>query len=300
MDDFINGILDALGNLVADLEAALVYIFNLIIAIAQYLYNGIITVANFMLQVFQDIGKFFVHLWDNFFKGIFSAILKGVVTFGKWLKNIFGPVVKFLRTVSKYIDRIYNRYVRPILRIIRIARVFLNLLRQLGFKWAAALDTILGKVQADIQRGFLLIKQYLNVAIDLLNILADPTNLLRRPTTLLSLRRIWHAFIRQYTGLPPGFFFPSPSKLAPSGLGFVPANFDRNDPLQNPPPSYYLAFDAGVPSFDFLGPGDTIADDAIDGVGAEDFFASDYGLGLDCDDPDSCMQQAVKAVAGGA
>ncbi len=298
--DFLNQILDGLGSLVGDIISALVFLFKLIVSAFRFLFNGILTLAGYNVQGFSDAGGLFGIQWGQFFKNIFGGLLNAIVTFGKWLKDIFGPVVKFLRTVSKWIDRIYNRYVRPILRIIRIARVFLNLLRQLGFKWAGKLDAILGKVQTDIQRGFLLIKQYLNVVIDLLNILADPTNLLRRPTTLLSLRRIFHAFIRQVTGLPPGFFFPSPSKLAPHGLGFVPANFDPNDPVQNPPPSYYLAYDAGVPSFDFLGPGDTIADDSIDTVGPMDFFSSDSGLELECDDPDLCMQQAVTAVAGGS
>lgn len=296
--DFLDNLLADLGQIAAEIGAALAYLFELIVSVFIFLWNVLVLVAQFFLGLMGDIGKFFAHIWDNFFKGIFTRLLTAIGTFGKWLHAIFGPVVKFLRNVSRYIDRIYNRYARPILRILRIARVFLTLLRALGIKWAGKLDSILGKIQTDIQRAFLTVKQYLNVMIDLLNILADPSNLLRRPTTLLSLRRIFHAFIRQVTGVPPGFFLPSPSKFAPPGLGFLPANFDPRDPLQNPPPSYYLAYDGGVQDFSFLAPGDTIDDGAVDDVEALDYFSSDAYPGPDCIDIASCRDDLVRASQG--
>jgi|SRR5215472_9276768 len=296
--DFLDGLLNFLGNFGSEIAQLILQLFQIIVTIFQFLWQVLGIVFNFFLKIVQDVGKFFTHIWDKFFKGIFTDVLKGIVKFGQWLKGIFGPVVKFLRTASRFIDRIYNHYIRPILRWIRIARVFLQLLKALHIKWAAKLDSILGKVQTDIQRAFLTVKQYLNVVIDLLNILADPSNLLRRPTTLLSLRRIWHAFIRQYTGLPPGFFVPSPSKLAPPGLGLLPFNFDPRDPLQNTPPSYYLAFDGGVPSFDFLVEGETIADDSIDSVAPADFYNSDLYPGPVCDDIPGCRDQLVSLAQG--
>lgn len=296
---FFDDLLLALSDLAGVLEQVIAFIFSLLVQVAQFLWAGLQLVGKFFFTLLQDVGKFFGHLWDNFFKGIFSRILQGIASFGKWLHNIFGPVVKWLRQASQFIDRIYRRYLRPILRWIQIARVFLQLLKALHIKWAAKLDSILGKVQHDIQQGYLFIKGILNTVIDLLNILSDPTNLLRRPTTLLSIRRILHALIRQTTGLPPGFFIPSPSKFAPLGLGALPRNFDPNNPLHNPPPSYYLTLDSGVPSFESLGPGDTIDDTAVDQVGALDFFNGATFPLSPCVDPVQCLNDAARIYTTG-
>jgi hypothetical protein len=299
MFDFITGLTDALASVASEIEALVIYLFEVLISVLKFLWLVIQVIANFLVTVVNDIGKFFQHLWDNFFKGIFNSVLKGIVNFGRWLKQIFGPVVKFLRTVSKYIDRIYRRYAVPILRILRITRVFLTLLKALHVKWAGKLDAILGTIQTDIQRAFLTVKAYLNVVIDLLNILSDPTNLLRKPTTLLSLRRVLHAAIRQFTGLPPGFFIPSGKAGTPYGLGFIPANFDANNPVTNPPPSYYLALDSGVPSFDFLNPGDTIPDTAVDDLDTLDYFDNLLIDDIICDDPVQCMSDAARLAMAG-
>lgn len=296
---FFDDLLAALADVAGIIEQAVAFIFSLLVQVAQFLWAGLQLVGKFFFTLLQDVGKFFQHVWDNFFKGIFSHILQGIESLGKFLHNIFGPVVRWLRNASRFIDLIYRRYLRPILRWIQIARVFLQLLRALHIKWAGKLDSILGKVQHDIQQGYLFIKGILNTVIDLLNILTDPTNLLRRPTTLLSIRRILNALIRQVTGLPPGFFIPSPSKFAPLGLGSLPHNFDPRNPLHNPPPSYYLGLDSGVPSFETLGPGETIDDTAADLVGPLDFFSSVTVEQATCIDPVQCLNDAARIYTSG-
>jgi len=290
---FLDPIIQFLQGLGSEILAVLVYLFQLIIIVFQFIWQFLVLIGNFFFTLMQDVGNFFVHLWTSFFKGIFTAVFNGIVKFGQWLSNIFGPVVKFLTKVSQFITRIYRAYIMPILRIIRIARVFLTLLRALGIKWAVKLDQILGTIQADIQRAFLLIRGYLNVIIDLLNILSDPSNLLRRPTSLLSIMRVWHAAIRMFTGLPPAFFMPALGASQPLGVGGLPKHFNPSDPLQNPPASYYLAFDGGVPDYSFLGPGDTIADDAPDTLQPAAYFTDDYRQLGDCVDPVACLTQAA-------
>ena len=297
--DFLDALLGALGDLGAQLVAAIVFLFNLVVSVFQFIWQVLQLVGSFFLQLMGDIGNFFAHIWNTVFKGIVTGIFNGLSKFGQFLANIFGPVVKFLARVSQFITRIYRAYVMPILRIIRIARAFLVLLRALGVKWAGKLDSILGQIQADIQRAFLTIRGYLNVIIDLLNILADPSNLIRRPTTLLSLIRIWRAGVRMFTGLPPGFFLPSRLTNAPAGLGGLPLNFDPTNPLMNPPASYYLAFDSGVPDFSFLGPGETISDDSIDDIDSLDFFDNDILDDLICDDTVQCLAEGARAALMG-
>lgn len=300
MFDFLNALQDALSSVVGEIEQLVVFLFEALISVFQFLGSLILGIFGYQGQVNADIGSFFGETVGSFFKSIFSAILKGIVKFGAWLAAIFGPILKHLRQISQYIDRLYRTYVVPILRWIRLARLFLTLLKALGVKWAKKLDAILGTIQNDIQRAFLTIRGYLNILIDLANILADPTMLLRRPTTLLSIMRISRAAVRMFTGLPPGFFFPSPVKGAPLGLGFTGKGFDPSDPLQNPPPSYYLAFDGGVGDFSGLDPGTTIPDDAADSLQPWQYFTDSAWDVSPCVDPVACQAEAARLALQGA
>jgi hypothetical protein len=290
---FLGDILGALGSLASEIGQILVYIFNLVIAIAQFIWNGLLLVAQYALDGLKAVGGFFRHLWDGFFKGIFQNIWKGILKVHDWLESHLRPLIDFLKKVQKYIDKIYKTYVRPFIIAIQRIRRVISILRLLHIHIADGLDKILAQVQRDIQGTFLQIRGILNTTIDLLNIVADPTKLLRRPTLILSLRRVWHSYIRQFTGLPPAYFFPSPRKSAPRGLGILPANFDANNPEHNPPPSYYLGLDSDVPTFDFLGDGDVIGDGSTDDVAMWDYFNAEAYGDPDCLDPRACMVSAL-------
>jgi phage-related protein len=228
--DFLDGIISALGSLASEIAQALVFLFNLLIQVFQFIWDVIQIVAGYVVQVFKAIATFFTHLWDNFFKGVFTKLFQGIGNIVHWVEARLKPIIKFLQAARKYIDKIYKTYVAPFLKIIQHVRQFLQILKLLHIKIAAQLDAILAQVQRDVNGVFLQIRGILNTAIDLLNIVADPSKLLRKPTMVLSLRRTIHAFIRQVTGLPPGWYFPSPRKSAPRGLGFLPANFDPANP----------------------------------------------------------------------
>jgi hypothetical protein len=296
---FLDGLIGALGGLADEILQVLVYLFNLLIQVFEFIWSVIGIVADFMLKVFKSIGSFFVHLWDNFFKQIFVKLFHGIQALTTFLESKLRPVIKFLLKVRKYIDQIYKAYVAPFLKLIQHIRQFLQILKLLHVKFAVELDKILGQVQRDVQGVFLQIRGILNTTIDLLNILADPTKLLRKPTMVLSIRRSINALIRQTTGMPPGWYFPSPRPSAPKGLGFLPANFDPSNPDHNPPPSYYFGLDSGVPSFDFLGDGDTIPDESVDGLSMFDYFDDSAWAESDCVDIEACLLEAQQAAITG-
>lgn len=289
----MDGIISALGSVVGEIEAILVYLFQLLVAVAQFIWNGLLIVAQYAVDGLKAVGSFFRHIWDNFFKGIFQDIWKGIVKVHDWLEAHLRPLINFLKKVQKYFDKIYKTYVRPFLIAIQRIRKVISILRLLHIHIADGLDKILAQVQRDVQNTFLQIRGILNTTIDLLNIVADPTKLLRRPTLILSLRRVWHSYIRQLTGFPPAYFFPSPRPNAPKGLGFLPGNFNPGDPNQNPPASYYLGLDPEVPTFDFLGDGEVIGDGAVDDVEMLDFFNSQLYDDGPCIDPAQCMVEAT-------
>jgi hypothetical protein len=297
---FLDGISEALSSLANELLAIIIYVFNLVVIVFEFIWSIIQVIAGYIVAGFKAAGSFFEHVWNGFFKGIFAKLIDGIGKLTQWLQARLKPIIQFLTQARKYIDKIYKQYFGPILKAIQHVRQFLQILKLLHIKIAAQLDAILGQVQRDINGVFLQIRGILNTAIDLLNIVADPSKLLRKPTMVLSLRRTIHAFIRQVTGMPPGWYFPSPSKSAPRGLGFLPSNFDANNPLHNPPPSYYLSLDSGVPSFDFLGDGETIPDEAADGMLPLGFFDGQAWPDSNCVDVDACLllaaQQGFKVV----
>lgn len=294
--DFLDGLMGALGGIGSAIEAALIQLFNLIVQVFQFIWNVIGFIADFMLKVFKSIGSFFSHLWTNFFKGIFTKVFSGIQKLTTFLESKLRPIIQFLTTVRKYVDKIYKTYIAPFLKVIQHIRQFLQILKLLHVKFAAELDKALGQLQRDVQGVFTQIRGILNTTIDLLNIIADPSKLLRRPTMVLSIRRTIHALIRQTTGLPPGWYFPSPRPSAPRGTGFLPANFNPDDPNHNPPASYYLGLDTGVPSFDFLGDGETIPDESVDGLPVFDYFDNEAWPAGNCVNVEACLLDA--AIAG--
>lgn len=290
---FLDGIISALGSLASEIEAILVYLFQLLVAVAQFIWNGLLIVAQYAVTAFEKIGSLFRHIWDNFFKGIFQDIWKGIVKVHEWLETHLRPIINFLKKVQKYFDKIYKTYVRPFLLAIQRIRQVISILRLLHIHVADSLDKLLAQVQRDVQGVFLQIRGILNTTIDLLNIVADPTKLLRRPTLILSLRRSLHSLIRQISGFPPAYFMPSPRHNAPLGIGKLAFNFDPGNPAQNPPASYYLGLDSEVPSYGFLGDGEVISDDAVDDVNMLDAFNSELYDDTNCLDPVQCMTSAT-------
>lgn len=293
--DFLDGLLGALGNIGSEILAILVSLFNLIVQVFEFIWQVLEVVGKYIVDGLHSVGKFFEHLWDNFFKGIFTRLLNGIQKLTTFLESKLRPIIKFLMTVRKNLDRIYKTYVAPFLKVIQHIRQFLQVLKLLHVKFAAELDKILGQVQRDVQGVFTQIRGILNTTIDLLNIIADPSKLLRKPTMVLSVRRSINALIRQTTGLPPGWYFPSPRKSAPHGVGFLPANFNPADPTHNPPASYYLGLDSGVPSFDFLGDGETIPDTAVDDLSIFDYFDESAWPESTCASVETCLLQAALA-----
>lgn len=301
--DWLSGILDFLGGLGSLITEIIQVLINVIIAVAQFIWNALQFIASIFVTVFKNIGAFFQHLWNGFFKGIFQSIIKAIVKAHDFLEAHLRPIINFLKRVQQIVQRFYRTYVRPFLQMLDHVRKVLSIFRALGFKWAAALDSKISEIEGKVRGAFLAVNAVLNSAIDLLNLIADPTKLLRRPTLLLSFRRVFSALIRSLTGLPPAFFFPSPRKGAPLGLGFLPANFNPADPAQNPPASYYLGLDGGVPSLDALDPDTPVPDSLVDGADMLDAFDNSLFPSTGCADTAQCLQQAeqglVASIYGG-
>lgn len=278
------------------------WLVGAIVAAFTYLYDLLAAVFNFFYSLAKTIGQFFVTLWNDFFKGIFTSLWSAIVKVHDWLESILGPIVQFIQKIRAWVDWFFQTYVKPFLNILSQVRNFLNILRAFGIKWAAQLDAFLGKVQADVAGYFLKVQGYLNSIIGIVNSLSDPLGLFRRPTFVMSMRRIFPSFARGISGMPLGYFFPSPRKGAPLGIGPTPYPFDPSNTQQNPPPSGYLNYDDGLGDFGGADPGSILPDDSMDGMTPLDFFNDDAYPDPECSDPVACLatfqQQAFAAIPG--
>jgi hypothetical protein len=295
MGDWLDTLFGAAGDIGADIAAFLQYLIALLVALFQFLYSLLAAIFNFLYSILQKVVQFFEDIWNNFLSGIFSDIWSAIVKVHDWLENLLQPIIDFLNKIKEWVNWVYTTYVRPFLNILNQVRSFLNLLRQFGIKWAAELDSWLGKISSDIQGAFNKLNGYLNAIIGIVNSLADPLGLFRGPTLLMSMRRIFPGLARGVSGLPLGYFFPSPLKNAFSGTGPVSYPFNPSDPSQNPPVSNYFNDDDGLGDFDGWDGTDPIDNDDADDVQALDFFNDDNWPDPVNDDPSDAANDAWSA-----
>jgi hypothetical protein len=237
-------------------------------------------------------------VWDGFFKGLVLYLLHAIQKLHQWLEAKLGPLIKAMQAYRQSMDRLFNTYIKPFLNVVQRIRSFLGVLRFMGIKWAGALDNKLLKIEIDVTSIFMNVRGMLSGMIDILNAVADPMGLMRRPTLVMSLRRVFLSSVQVMTGLPAGYFFPSPSGQtagtgAPqNGLGFMPVGADPYDPLYNPPPSTYFDGDDGLGDFNGLVAGSYFADDSIDTLEPLDYFNNDLYGAPSCDSPADCLAAA--------
>lgn len=289
MWDWLGGLSDAASAIWDDIAAFLVYLINLLVALFQYLYLLLVAVFKFFYGLAQIIQGFFKVLWEDFFKKIFTALWDAAVKIHAWVESILKPVVDFIKKIRGWVDWLFKGYIKPILAALNIVRSFLKVLSALGVKWAKQLDQWIAKIETDISKAFSKVRGYLNAIIGILNALADPLGLFRKPTLVMSIRRIFPSFARGISGLPIGYFLPSPVKGLGAGWGPIGGGFSASNSALNPPPSYYAQGDDGLGSFSGFAPDVTPDDTAMDGMSALDFFNDDLYSPPDNPDPVSAL-----------
>lgn len=297
MFDFFAGIADIFGgagSIIGAVEAFLSYVWNVLRVVTLGLLRIIRLVGDFFWGILGKVKTFLLHIWDGFFKRILDKFFQLMFKIHDWLEAHLRPIIDFIRKVQRILDHIYARYIRPVLNTIHRVRQLLLVLRLLHVKFAEELDRKLAGIERKISGTFLQVRSILTLTLDLLNVIVDPSKLLRRPTLIISLRRSVLALIRAITGLPPGFFFPSPKPNVPRGVGPVPHNFDAANPLHNPPASYYLALEEPLPAFGFLSTEGVPEDSDADMIEPLDFWNTSYYKFGDCDDPLLCLYTMLK------
>jgi len=171
---------DLLAGIIAELQAVIAFLWNVLVAVANFLLSVLNFIWQFLNTLLRDVLRGFKWIWNGVIKVALTKLVNVFVRVQAWLQKTFGPLLRWLRRIRAWLDQYFNLYVKPILNAIQHVRQFLQLLRLLGFKWAAKLDAILAKVQNDIIKAYELIRQNLNQITSWLQLIVDPTFLLRR------------------------------------------------------------------------------------------------------------------------
>ena len=233
----INTSLAYLVELLADIQAALVYLWGVLQAVADWL-----------VSVVQKIGAWLKNLWNTGFKNLFSRLLKIYQQVHDWLEQRLRPIIDFLKNMRAWLDAFYKTHVLPMINLIQRIRRYLLILRLLHVKFATTLDNWLLKYEQAINKVFGVVRGSLNQVIDWLNLATNPVGLGRLVLVSVATRRAAGALTRAVTGLPIGHFFPynGPGAFAFERQPMLAA--DYTDPERNPPPSIILA-----PLLSFMG-----------------------------------------------
>lgn len=293
-------------------------IISFLVSLVNWIWNNLLALLDDIVFVFQTLGKviwqavqfvwngigkvagFFKSVWTGFIKPIIARVFTFVRKVQLWLETKLAPIINFIKTVRRYWDLIFKVYIKPILKVLQQMRQVLGVLRALGFKWAGALDKRIAQIEGQITQIFSQVRGILNGMLDLLNQVCDPLRLLRRPMLVLSFRRTIHSLIRLTTGLPPGYFFPSPRSGVAAGIGFLQKEFNKADPGQNPPASAYLKGDDGLGGFSGYSAGVTPDDTDVDSAAMLDFFNDDLWPDPKFDDPANALDAAIQGALSGS
>lgn len=303
MGDFFNSLFgsigDIAGEILADLENFFVWLFSLVLYVANVLAGWIQVIAQAVFSALQAIAKFFAAIWNTFFKSLWQRLVKILKSSQVWNDIRHGHILAALIDLRKLLDQLYNAFLRPIMVLLQRVRLFLQLLKLLHINIAAKLDAYIAQLENQINQAFLTIRAALNTTIDIVNILADPSLLLRKPQLLISLRRQIPALIRAVTGKPPGYWFPSPRGTAGGAYAPVGAAFNFADPTQNPPASALLNGDDGGGEYPTIDPNSGIPTFSVDSWAPLDFFRDDLYPLPACTDPVVCLNAAFQTLVKG-
>lgn len=234
----INAVTAYLVALIAWLEAALIYLWGILQAI-----------ANWLLTAVQKIGAWLKNLWQGGFKGLFARLLKLYQDVHLWLEQRLAPIIQFLKNAKAWWDRYYQLHILPMINLIQKIRRYLLILRLLHVKFATKLDNYLLTIEQALNKVNLAIHGSLNMVIDWLNLATNPVGLGRLVLVSIASRRAAGAIVRAVTGLPLGHFFPY---NGPGSFAFERQPMkvsDYTDPATNPPASLIL-----LPMLSFMQP----------------------------------------------
>lgn len=166
----------------------------------------------------KKVGQLFQKLWTGILRPAIARIFGWVQKLSALLKKWLDPIIKWLRRIRDEILKFYEKFIRPILDAIDVARRILRIASLLGLDWAKKLEEKLAKVQTAISAPFLQVVAKLNEAIGWINKIITLDGLFQRFTLF---RSLW-VYRRDFVNFTTNTLFR-------------PATKEEKDGVTNPP-----------------------------------------------------------------
>lgn len=174
---FLGGLLSSIIGVIVEIFS---FIWNVLVAVANYLLAVLQFIWKFFGTLFEDVKKAFGWIWDKVIKAGLTKIVGTFLKVRAWLSKLFAPLLKWIKILRAWYDTYFNKFVKPILNIIRHIRQVLQIFKLLGFKWAARLDADLARLENKIVALYTTLRGYLNIATSWIQLIIDPLGILRR------------------------------------------------------------------------------------------------------------------------
>jgi hypothetical protein len=273
--DFINCLFGDLQQFLNSIVALIQKLFTVLVQVFAFIWKGLQTVADYALKGLEKVAGFFKHLWEGFFKKIFTGIVDVLRKVHNWLEAHLRPIINWLKKAQVWLERHVWAPLRQYIQFLQRIRRYLAVLKLLHIKWADALDRRLSRTEQELAHVFLLARGVINQVLTWINAASDPLRLGRMIMVAAGGRRMAAALVRIYTGLPIGIFFPHTG----TGSHLYEQNMvsakDINDPRRNPSASAILLGLSPVPIDGFTSDDPTPDDSQIDQLETVPYF-TDY------------------------
>jgi len=178
--------LQAVGQ--ASLYILTIFVNSLAI-IVRGIANGLLTFGKVLQRGLLEAWHFFRTTYDRILKPAWLKFWRVVDWARDTLDDFFRPIFKFLRHLRDELLKFYDKWVRPILDTIGIARKVLSVFRALGIEWAKKLDAKLASLEEAIDRPFRALLGKLNEVINFVNRIATADGLFQRLALVRSIER---------------------------------------------------------------------------------------------------------------
>lgn len=167
----------------------LAYAVQALWATVQLFYNTAREIGQAAIHGFQTTWKFLRTTFDTILWPGWVKFWTWIDRARIWLDAFFRPAFEFLRFVRDEILGFYDKWVRPIMDTIGIARKVLDVLYSLGLDWAKKLDQELARIEDKINEPFLFALRQINLVIGVLDRIVTADGLFQRLALVRSLER---------------------------------------------------------------------------------------------------------------
>lgn len=178
-----------IGTIAEATVAVLATSVNLLWIIVKQVAEGLAFAGSKLLTAFKTSWSFLRGLYDDVLKPAWLKFWKFIDWTRETLDRVFKPIFKVLFRIRAELLKFYDRFVRPVLATIDVARKILHVFSALGLDWAKKLDQQLAAIEAKIDAPFRLLLRELNKVINLVNLVVTGDGLFQRLALIRSIER---------------------------------------------------------------------------------------------------------------